>query len=92
MRDCYLLNSNCGQGEYAKEEQEMLYFFGILIGYAILSTQVMELPMHPTFWKKVVNYQTLTSPTDLQSSDVHAYNWVKELRKNAKSFTKEVFD
>ena len=65
MRDCYVLNPNCGKGEYAKEEQEMLYFFGVLIGYAILSTQVMELPMHPIFWKKVVGYQHLTSEADL---------------------------
>ena len=38
QRDCFVLNPNCGKGLYAAEEQEMLYFFGVLIGYAILST------------------------------------------------------
>jgi hypothetical protein len=56
LRDCFVLNPNCGKGLYAEEEQEMLYFLGVLIGYAILSLQVMLIPMHPIFWKKVVGY------------------------------------
>lgn len=56
MQHLYYLNHNCGKGTYANEEMEMLYFFGILIGYGILSTNPLPLYIHPIFWKQVVGF------------------------------------
>jgi len=73
MRHCYILNPNCGTGEPAATEMEMLYFFGVLIGYGILSTNPMPLYMHPIFWKQVVGFEELNDEADLYYID--KYSW-----------------
>jgi hypothetical protein len=73
MRHCYLLNHNCGRGEFASQEMEMLYFFGILIGYGILSTNPLPLYLHPIFWKQVVGMENLNDEADLYHMDQYAW-------------------
>lgn len=73
MRHCYVLNHECGKGQYAKNEMEMLYFFGCLIGYGILSTNPLPLYLHPIFWKQVVGHGELKDEADLFYSD--QYSW-----------------
>jgi hypothetical protein len=73
MRHCFLLSHMCGMGQYAKEENEMLYFFGVLIGFGILSTNPLFLSMSPTFWKQVVSTEELTTEADLLNQD--QYSW-----------------
>jgi hypothetical protein len=52
---------------------EMLYFFGILVGYGILSTNPLPLNLHPMFWKNVIGLNELTDEADLYYSD--KYSW-----------------
>jgi hypothetical protein len=52
LRDCFLVNPKCAKTwPYVKQELEMLYFFGVLIGNGILSTNPLPLNLHPIFWK-----------------------------------------
>lgn len=73
MQNCYQLNPHCGIGQYAKQEMEMLYFFGVLIGYGMLSTNPLPLYLHPTFWKQVTGIYELNDEADLFNSD--KYSW-----------------
>jgi len=73
MQNCYTLNHHCGKGQYAKQEMEMLYFFGVLIGYGILSTNPLPLYLHSTFWKQVTGIHELNDEADLFNSD--KYSW-----------------
>jgi len=83
------LNHNCGKGQYAKQELEMLYFFGVLIGYGIRSTNPLPLYLHPTFWKQVVGVEELNDEADLFSTDQYSYQMLKEIRNNARDMTDE---
>jgi len=51
----------------------MLYFFGVLIGYGILSTNPLPLYLHSTFWKQVTGIHELNDEADLFNSD--KYSW-----------------
>ena len=70
----------------------MLYFFGVIIGYCILSTNPISLTMHPSFWKNVVGIENLTDEADLASMDIASYNFIKDLRNQREKFTDEQFD
>jgi len=67
------LNHECGNGVHARGENEMLYFFGVLVGFGILSTNPLFLSLSPTFWKQVVSQTELTSEADLFHMD--QYSW-----------------
>lgn len=69
MRNCFVLNPNCGKGEWAAQELEMLYFLGILIGYGLISTNPFSVNLHPIFWKQVVGITDLNDEADLYTTD-----------------------
>jgi len=87
-----MLNHNCGKGHYAKEENEMLYFFGVLIGFGILSTNPLFLSLSLTFWKQVVSTEELTNESDLYLQDQYSWQMLQGIRKAAKSVTDEEFE
>jgi hypothetical protein len=80
MQDCWILNPTCGTGKYAEKEKEMLYFFGVIIGYCILSTNPVSLTMHPSFWKNVIGIEYLTDESDLATMDQTSHNIIRDLR------------
>jgi hypothetical protein len=62
---------------------EMLYFFGVLIGYGILSTNPLGLRLHPMFWKQVVDMKELTDEADLFYSNKFEWQNLQNIRKAA---------
>merc|ERR1719272_1428669 len=92
MRHCFMLNHNCGKGHYAKEENEMLYFFGVLVGFGILSTNPLFLSLSPTFWKQVVSHTELTSESDLFYMDQYSWQMLQGIRKAARNCSDEDFE
>lgn len=92
MQDCYVLNHNCGFGEYAREETEMLYFFGILIGYGILSCNPLPLNLHPIFWKSVLSSEELNDGADLRLLDKYSWQMLNTTEeKFAETFEEQKF-
>jgi len=70
---------------------EMLYFFGILVGYGILSTNPLPLNLHPMFWKNVIGLNELTDEADLYYSDKYSWQMLQDIRKTAKQMSDDDF-
>lgn len=68
MRECFMLNHE------AKTEAElkMIYRFGIIIGFAIRSTQTWNIALHPIVWKQIVG-APLNYDEDLENSDKYMH-------------------
>lgn len=69
----------------------MLYFFGVIIGYGILSTNPLPLNLHPIFWKSVVMSEELTDEADLFYSDKYSWQILRDIRRARDSLSDDDF-
>lgn len=58
-------------------EEQLLHFFGQLLGIAIRADVPLPLDLLPSFWKILVG-EPLEPDVDLQEADVLTYNYVKK--------------
>nr|XP_060642062.1 probable E3 ubiquitin-protein ligase HECTD4 isoform X2 [Anolis sagrei ordinatus] len=58
-------------------EEQLLHFFGQLLGIAIRADVPLPLDLLPSFWKTLVG-EALDPDLDLQEADVLTYNYVKK--------------
>lgn len=74
----------CSQGKYiltpcpiSYAEEQLLHFFGQLLGIAIRADVPLPLDLLGSFWKGLVG-EPLDPEQDLQDADVLTYNYVKK--------------
>lgn len=74
----------CSQGKYiltpspiSYAEEQLLHFFGQLLGIAIRADVPLPLDLLGSFWKGLVD-KPLDPEQDLQEADVLTYNYVKK--------------
>lgn len=74
----------CPQGKYiltpcpiSYAEEQLLHFFGQLLGIAIRADVPLPLDLLGSFWKGLVG-ESLDPEQDLQEADVLTYNFVKK--------------
>lgn len=58
-------------------EEQLLHFFGQLLGIAIRADVPLPLDLLPSFWKTLVG-EPLDPDVDLQEADILTYNYVKK--------------
>lgn len=58
-------------------EEQLLHFFGQLLGIAIRADVPLPLDLLGSFWKGLVG-ESLDTEQDLQEADVLTYNYVKK--------------
>uniref|UniRef100_A0ACB8FZ56 E3 ubiquitin-protein ligase HTD4 n=1 Tax=Sphaerodactylus townsendi TaxID=933632 RepID=A0ACB8FZ56_9SAUR len=59
-------------------EEQLLHFFGQLLGIAVRADVPLPLDLLPSFWKTLVG-EPLDQDLDLQEADVLTYNYVKKI-------------
>ncbi|XP_043571193.1 probable E3 ubiquitin-protein ligase HECTD4 [Chiloscyllium plagiosum] len=64
-------------GPITYTEEQLLHFFGQLLGIAIRADVPLPLDLLPTFWKTLVG-ESLDPECDLQEVDILTYNYVKK--------------
>uniref|UniRef100_A0A4W3K6B9 HECT domain E3 ubiquitin protein ligase 4 n=1 Tax=Callorhinchus milii TaxID=7868 RepID=A0A4W3K6B9_CALMI len=64
-------------GHITYAEEQLLHFFGQLLGIAIRADLPLPLDLLSTFWKTLVN-EELDPDTDLQEVDILTYNYVRK--------------
>lgn len=74
----------CAQGKYiltpcpiSYAEEQLLHFFGQLLGIAIRADVPLPLDLLGSFWKGLVG-ESLDPDQDLQEADVLTYNYVRK--------------
>ncbi|GCB74378.1 hypothetical protein scyTo_0003468, partial [Scyliorhinus torazame] len=64
-------------GPITYTEEQLLHFFGQLLGIAIRADVPLPLDLLPTFWKTLVG-EPLDQEWDLQEVDILTYNYIKK--------------
>uniref|UniRef100_A0A8C0HEC5 HECT domain E3 ubiquitin protein ligase 4 n=1 Tax=Chelonoidis abingdonii TaxID=106734 RepID=A0A8C0HEC5_CHEAB len=59
-------------------EEQLLHFFGHLLGIAVRADVPLPLDLLPSFWKTLVG-EPLDPDVDLQEADILTYNYVKKI-------------
>lgn len=82
----------CSQGKHiltpspiSYAEEQLLHFFGQLLGIAIRADVPLPLDLLGSFWKGLVD-EPLDPEQDLQEADILTYNYVKKF-ENVKNFS-----
>lgn len=70
--------------------RELFKFLGYFIGFTIRSKSAMNWKFPPIFWKQL-NDEPVTI-ADFDGLDTYTYQIIKDLEKNAKEYTPEIFD
>jgi len=76
MRECFVLNHLAN----SQAELKQIYNFGLIIGFAIRSTQTWNIALHPTVWKEIVGVP-LDPEADLESSDKFMFQLFEQMRE-----------
>jgi hypothetical protein len=92
MRERFILNPDCGKGEYSTQELDMLFYFGVLIGFAMRTTNPMPLNLHPLFWKQVVDLDYQVTESDLFYTNQYSWRMLTDIRKATHAYTDEEFE
>jgi len=85
-RECYCLNPS----SITPVHRELFEFMGMFIGFTIRTKSAMDWHFPPIFWKQLADEPV--DINDFNQLDTYSYQIIKDIEKNAKEYTPEMFD